>query len=134
MAARTALTPVALVKDGIAVQGAGATPDATNGNYVAAGPYGLILIVANAGGTSRNLTLRAGGSGNTASGAAAAAVPFEQASTGDNVLACAGNVTTVVPLANTDRYTQADGSLSLDWSANTSLTVYVLAMQKPGLG
>jgi hypothetical protein len=134
MAARTALTPVSLSDDAAVSQGAGATPDAVNGNTIALGPFGLILIVTNGGGTARTMTIRAGGSGNTASGAAAASVPFEQASSGDNVITCTANATVVVPIGNTDRITQADGSVSLDWSASTSLTVYALIKQKSGLG
>ena len=50
------------------------------------------------------------------------------------MITCTANATVVVPIGNTDRITQADGSVSLDWSASTSLTVYALIKQKSGLG
>lgn len=129
MAARTALTPVALVTDGGVARGAGATPDAANGNTVAfPGPFNVLVVVTNADSASHTCTVRAGGSGVTASGAAAAPVPFAQATVGDLVVTVANGTTQVIGPLTTDRFCQKDGSLSLDWSASTSMTVWVLQL------
>lgn len=126
MAARTALTTEKLVRDGGVAQSAGATPDASNGNTVAfPGPFSVLIVVKNADSGSHTCTVRAGGSGVTASGGAAAAVPFAQATVGDLVVTVANGTTQIIQIDTTDRFTQKDGSLSLDWSASTSMTVWV---------
>lgn len=131
--ARTALTPVNLVRDGGVAQGAGATPDATNGNTVAApGPFNAIIVVKNADASSHSLILRAAGYTGTPTGAANSGLPlpqntvFTQATTGDLTVAVAASATQVVKISTTSRFVQNDGSMLLDWSASTSMTVWVL--------
>lgn len=129
--ARTALTAVQLVGDAAVSQGAGATPDATNGNIVVSpGPYHCYLIITNAGGSNQTLLVRGAGYTGTATGAVNSGLPlpapFTQGAIGDLSITCTASTTQVVELATSDRYTQSDGSLWLDWGASTSLTVYVL--------
>lgn len=69
MTACTAFTPVSLVRDSFTNQGAGATPDAANGNTIAdPGADALVLIVKNADSATHSVTVRATGSGKDASG------------------------------------------------------------------
>jgi hypothetical protein len=131
--ARTALNPVNLVRDGGVAQGAGATPDVTNGNTVASpGPYKAIVVVKNADGSSHNLIVRGGNYLGAAGGAANSSMVapqnsvFAPATVGDLTVAVAAGATEVVYIANTGRFTQPDGSLALDWSSSTSMTVWVL--------
>lgn len=135
MTARTALTPVSLSRDGGTNLTAGATPDATNGNIVA-GPVGafhLSILVLNADSSDHTLIIRAGGYAGVPTGAANSGYvtdqyqPFAQASVGDLSVTC-GHATggyTLIENLTTDRFSQADGSLWLDWSASTSMTVWV---------
>lgn len=130
--ARTALTALQLPGVGGA-SAALVAPDATNGNIVASpGPYKALIIVTN-GGSAQSLYVRASGYQGVASGAAnsgyvgAQYQPFASASIGDLTVSVAANETTVVDLdQDTGRFTQADGSMWLDWSAATSLTVLVV--------
>lgn len=131
--ARTALTPVALVRDGAVAQGSGATPDATNGNIVAApGPFNAIIVVKNADSGSHTLKLRSSSYTGTPSGAANASLlsasntVFTQGTVGDLSVTVAAGTTQIVNISTTDRFTQADGSMWLDWDASTSMTVWVL--------
>lgn len=131
--ARTALTAVALTRDSGVAQGAGATPDATNGNSVAnPGPYNAIIMVKNADVSSHNLIVRAAGYTGTPTGAAnSGLVPpqntvFTSATVGDLTVAVAASTTQIIKVSTTGRFTQADGSMWLDWSASTSMTVWVL--------
>lgn len=131
--ARTALTPVNLVRDGGVAQGSGATPDASNGNTVASpGPFKAIVIVKNADASSHNLIVRSGNYSGTPGGAANSSMTppwnsvFAPATVGDLTVAVAAGATEVVYIASTGRFTQPDGSLALDWSASTSMTVWVL--------
>jgi hypothetical protein len=134
MAARTALTPLVGVLDGGVAQGAGATPDASNGNTVASpGPYKILVIVKNADASSHTVTLRATGSGNTAAGATQTSPypssgVYAQGSVGDLVITVVNATTQIIGPLTTDRFAQADGSLSLDWSSSTSMTVWVLQL------
>ena len=72
------------------------------------------------------MTIRAGGSGVIASGAAAVPSVFEQSSSGDLAVVVAATSTQAVQINNNGRFQQADGSLSLDWDASTSVTVWVI--------
>lgn len=137
--ARTALTPVSLTRNAGSSLGTGATPDATNGNIVAGpvGPFHLGILVLNADSANHNLIVRAGGYQGSATGAANSGYvtgqyqPFAQASVGDLTISClhTGGGYTLIEALETDRFSQADGSLWLDWAASTSMTVWVF--QKP---
>lgn len=130
MAARTNIPINQWGLDGSLADPAGTTISQANGNYVAApGPNHLILRVYNSAGSSYNVTVRAGGNGNTASGGAAVAVPFDMASTGDLTVAVAAGTTVWVGPFSTDRYTQADGTLSVDFSGSFAGTI--TAFQTP---
>ncbi|MCW2904458.1 MAG: hypothetical protein JWO67_6723 [Streptosporangiaceae bacterium] len=139
MAARTALVPVTLVRDSFTDQGAGATPDAGNGNTLPdPGANALVLIVKNADSAAHSVTVRATGSGNDASGNAQSVPPqntvFTMATKGDLVVAVPAGKTYISPPLETDRFTQKDGSLSLDWSASASMTVWALYLPTNRLG
>ncbi len=129
---RTTLTAVQLPGTGGA-SGSLAAPDATNGNIVASpGPFKALVIVTNTG-SAASLYVRASGYQGSASGAANASYvtsqyqPFATASTGDLTVALAASETTVVDLdRDTGRFTQADGSMWLDWSTASGLTVMVV--------
>jgi hypothetical protein len=124
MAARTNIPINQFGLDGSLADPSGTTISQANGNYVAApGPNKLILRVTNSAGSSYNAIVRAGGSGNIASGGAAVAVPFEQASTGDLTVAVGSSATVWIGPFSTDRYTQADGSLSVDFSGSFAGTI-----------
>lgn len=129
MTARTAITPIALVNDAGVAAGAGTNVDASNGMTVASpGPFNVIVRVDNGDSASHTVTVRAGGSGVTASGAAAVAVPYTQATVGDLVVTVGAGASQFIPIATTDRFTQADGSLSLDFSSATSMKVWVFQL------
>jgi len=135
MTARTALTPVALTRNTGTSLGSGATPDATNGNIVA-GPVGafhLGILILNADSSNHNLIIRAGGYSGVPTGAANSGYvtgqyqPFAEASIGDLTVSClhTGGGYTLIEQLDTDRFSQADGSLWLDWAASTSMTCWV---------
>ncbi len=125
MTARTAITPIPLVADNGLVAGAGTSADAANGMTLPApGPFRTLLRVDNGDTASHTVTIRAGGSGVTATGGAAASVPFAQATVGDLVVTVAASGSTLIWLPTTDRFTQADGSLSVDFSSATSMKVW----------
>jgi hypothetical protein len=140
MAARTALTAVALTRDGGVNLGVGATPDATNGNIVVSpGPFKMGILVLNADSANHTLIVRAGGYAGVPTGAANSGYltgqyqPLASASQGDLSIVCShltGGYTLIENLT-TGRFTQADGSIWFDWSASTSMTVWVV--QKPYL-
>lgn len=136
MTARTALVPTPLNRD------AGSTItfnaiDVTDGNTVAAGPYKVMLIIHNTNGSNvQTLTIRATGNGVTAAGAAATGDPdyvFAQAARGDNVITIPNSSYVTVPLLDTDRVAQLDGSLSLDWAmgGGVAADVTVAVVQYP---
>lgn len=133
--ARTVLTALQLPGVGGA-SAALVAPDATNGNIVASpGPFRSLIIVTNTG-SAQSLYVRASGYQGVPSGAANSSYatgqyqPFATASTGDLTVALAANETTVVDLnVDTARFTQADGSVWLDWSAATALTVLAVTRQ-----
>lgn len=137
MAARTALVPQQGARDaGTALTFTAV--DATNGNTIAAGPFHIILVVKNADASNHTVTLRATGNGVTASGGTATGDPdyvFAAAAKGDLVVTCtSGTVYTYIPVFETDRFTQLDGSLSLDWSSGTSMSVAVVQYPSTSLG
>lgn len=115
--------------------GPGFTPDATNGNIVPGpvGPFHLGILVINTAGSSASMYLRASGYAGSATGGANASYatgqyqPFAQASVGDNTITLghANGGYTIVEELSTDRYCQADGSLWIDWSTSTDLTVFL---------
>lgn len=130
---RTALTPIAMVRDGGVAAGSGATPDATNGNIVAApGPFNAIIVVKNADSASHTLKLRSASYTGTPSGAANASMlppqntVFAPGTVGDLSVTVAAGATQYVKVSTTGRFTQQDGSMWLDWDASTSMTVWVL--------
>jgi hypothetical protein len=128
--ARTPLTAVTAVRSGGTPLGAGATPDATNGNVYPAGPFKAEVIIHNADSSAHSVIARAGGYQGVASGAANSGYvtdqyqPFAQASVGDLSFSVAATSYAVLTLES-DRFTQPDGSLWLDWTASTSMTVYI---------
>jgi hypothetical protein len=133
--ARTVLTPVGtLARDGSLNLTAGVTPDATNGNIVPGpvGPFHLSILVLNSDSSNHSLYVRASGYAGSATGGAnsgytlAQYQPLAQASVGDLTITCAHTTGgyTVVESLTSDRYAQIDGSVWLDWSASTSMTVF----------
>jgi hypothetical protein len=132
---RTALTALSLSYDSSVAEGAGATPDATNGNIVAApGPFHALIIVNNGDSSSHSLIVRGGGYTGAASGAANSAIPaagvwpLSQAYVGDLSVAVAGSATRLIQIETTDRFIQSDGSIWLDWTASTDMTVWFVTL------
>jgi hypothetical protein len=124
MTARTNVPINQFVQDGSLADPSGATISQANGNTVASpGPYHLLLRVNNSAGSSYNCIVRAGGNGVTASGGTAVAVPFEMSTTGDLTVAVGASATVWIGPFSTDRYTQADGSLSIDFSGSFAGTI-----------
>lgn len=132
--ARTVLTAIQLVNVGSVNAGAGVVPDHTNGNIVASpGPFKATVVVQNAG-SSATLIVRAGGYQGVSTGAANSGYvtgqyqPFATASIGDLSVTLTADVTTVVSFPqDSERFTQPDGSMWLDWSTpTTNLLVWVL--------
>ena len=138
MTARTALTPVGLVQDGAVSEGAGTAIAGlvAGGAYVAdpPGPFRVFLLVNNSGASAANVTVRAGGSGTTASGGTNPGVPFTDATVGDLVTSVAASGTEVIGPFTTDRFCQADGSLSVDFAGGMTGTIWVFAYPNPGVG
>lgn len=132
MTARTALTQVKLVPDTGNALGAGTTPDAANGNTVPApGPFALRLLVLNGDTASHTVTVRATGNGVTAAGTAQVSpapsnTVFTQSTLGDLVVTVAASAYTEIGPLTSDRFSQADGSLSIDYSASTSVKVWAI--------
>jgi hypothetical protein len=130
--ARTALTAVTAARSGGTALGAGATPDATNGNvYASPGPFKSEIIIHNADASPHSVIVRASGYQGAPTGAANSGYvtdqyqPFAQASAGDLTFPVAATSYAVLGTLEGDRFAQADGSLWLDWSASTSMTVFV---------
>lgn len=85
------------------------------------------------------MTVRASGSGPDASGNAQSVTPqntvFTQATMGDLVFSIPAGETVVCPPLTSDRFSQStDGSLSLDWSASTSMLVWAMYLPTNRLG
>ena len=141
MTARTAVVAglVDLVRNAFTNIGTGQTPDAANGNTIPdPGPNALVLQVTNGATAAVTLTVRASGSGPDASGNAQSVAPwdtvFTQATEGDLVVSIPAGDTYVSPPLETDRFTQPDGSLSLDWSASASVKLWALYLPTNALG
>lgn len=142
--ARTALTPVQLAYDSGIAQGTSGTVDATNGNLVSFnpsgspatfGPFQVLLVVTNADAAAHNCIIRASGYTGTPSGAVNSGLPsagntvFTQATLGDLSVTVANGTTQVIGPFTTDRFVQPNhtsgGELWIDWSAATSMSVWV---------
>jgi hypothetical protein len=112
--------------------------DATNGNYIpftvgsTYGAYSTVLIVANGDSASHNVILRSSGFTGAAGDAANSGIAspqntvFTQSTVGDLSVTVANGTTRYIGPFTTDRFTQADGSLWIDWSAATSMTIIVM--------
>jgi hypothetical protein len=136
MAARTALTAQAAVRNGGVLLTGGATPDATNGNIVASpGAFHADIIIYNGDNSSHSVIVRATGYAGLPTGAGNSGYttdqyqPFAEASAGDLTFAVTATTYAFVGPLDTDRFGQSDGSLWLDWTASTSVLVWVI--QKP---
>ena len=138
MAARSAVPASYFVREGALADPAGTAVDATNGNTVASpGPWKVILRITNTAGTGYNAIIRASGNGVTAAGATQVSpvpsnVVFAHSTEGDLTVAVAATtgVKWIGPLTS-DRFSQPDGSLSIDYS-NTSFAGTVTAFVLPG--
>ena len=138
--ARTPITTglVTLTADTAALAPTAQAADATNGNIVpftvgsSYGAHGVILVVANGDSSSHTVILRSGGYTGAASGSANSGIVapqntvFTQSTVGDLSVVVAANTTRYIPSLTTGRFTQSDGSLWIDWSAATSMTIIVL--------
>lgn len=132
MTARTALTPTSLVQDGGVAEGSGTSIAGlvSAGATIAAppGPNKIFLLVNNSATAAKNVTIRAGGNGNTASGGTNPGVPFEAATVGDLAVSVASSGTSLIGPFTSSRFTQADGSMSIDFDAGTTGTIWVFQM------
>jgi hypothetical protein len=138
--ARTAITTglASIGRDAGTLAPSAQAADATNGNIVpfttgsSYGAYSTVLIVANADSASHNVIIRSGGYTGAAAGAANSGIPspaatvFAQSTVGDLTVTVANGTTKYIGPFTTDRFTQSDGSLWIDWSAATSMTIIVL--------
>lgn len=132
MAARTPLTVTQLAQDGAVTAPAGDDIDAANGMTIPSptGPNGILLqVTATAAG---NVTVRAGGSGLSADGSPAKPVPFDGASAGDLVVAAPAGTVFLGPFTS-DRFTQADGSLSVDFDPAVAGTIAAIELPYGGI-
>lgn len=144
--ARTALTSgasgiiTAAYDTGVQVPASPASADATNGNIIANtagvsyGAFQVLLIVANGDSSSHNVIIRGSGYTGAAGGAANSGIPspqntvFTQSTVGDLTVTVTNGKTEVIGPLTTDRFAQSDGSLWIDWSAATSMTVYAIQL------
>jgi hypothetical protein len=138
MTTRTALTTVQLVQDGAIAEGAGTsiTGLVSGGAYVMdpPGPDNVALLVNNSdSGAAHSVTVRAGGNGNTASGGSNPGVPFGAAGVGDLVTSVAASGTEFLGPFSTDRFTQADGALYVDFSSGFTGTIWVFQWPYGGI-
>ena len=130
MTARTVVTPLSLVKDSSVAQGSSFTVDAVNGNVILApGPWKILLVVTNGDSSSHTCTIRATGNGVNAAGSsqtspAPSNTVFTQSTLGDLVVTVTNGTTRIIGPFTLDRYAQTDGSMSIDWSASTSMTAW----------
>ena len=138
--ARTAITTglATLTADTGVLAPTAQAADATNGNIVpftvgtSYGANKVILQVINADSSAHTVILRSSGYTGAASGTANSGIPspqntvFTQSTAGDLSVAVAANTTRYIGPFTTDRFAQSDGSLWIDWSAATSMTIIVL--------
>jgi len=127
--ARTVLTPIDLTADSASV----ITTVAAVATMTVPDPGGFraLIQVTNGSDAAVNVTVRASGNGvNAAGNAQPAAEPwntvYTQSTVGDLVVSVAAGDTVVIPVVTTDRFTQPDGSLSIDFASITDMTVVVL--------
>ena len=134
---RTVLPPLVAVRNGGVVLGAGTAgaPAGTGMIVPSPGPYRLEVQVAIAGAAPVNVIFRASGYQGLASGAVNSGYltgqyqPFAGASAGDLSVSVAAPSTALFVDLDTGRFAQADGSLWIDVSLNTSVTIW--AIQRP---
>jgi len=138
--ARTAIAAglVALGRDTNALAPSAQAADATNGNVVpfttgsSYGAFGTLLKVDNADSSPHTVIIRASGYTGAASGAANSGIPapqntvLTQSTVGDLSVVVTNGTTRYIGPFTTDRFAQADGTLWIDWSAATSMTITVL--------
>jgi hypothetical protein len=130
--ARTALTVDQLSANGGKILTAPLTVPAAATGVVVASPGGhkLLLTATNAAGSgSVNCIIRASGYQGTPNGAANSSYvtdqyqPFAQASVGDLTVAVGFGTSVQIGPLDTDRFSQPDGTLLVDFSSPTSMTV-----------
>lgn len=140
MAARTPITTglVALGRDLSAVAPSPQAADASNGNTIpftigsSYGSYGVILAVGNADSSPHTVIIRASGYTGAPGDAANSGIPspqntvFTQSTAGDFAVAVTNATTRYIGPFTSDRFTQSDGSLWIDWTSGTGMTVTVL--------
>ena len=135
MTARGTATVTQLVQDSsVATTGVLGGTASTAGHVIpgSAGPLGKMKIRVVATGGAGTAIIRATGNGNNAAGAAQTSPypssgVYAQGSVGDLAVAIgSGSTVTIGPLTS-DRYTQADGNMYLDWGGTTTATFDVYA-------
>ena len=139
MVARTPLTPIAAVRGGGVALGNGTSAPIASTGMIVPGPVGayklMVQVYNNNGSTAMNVIFRAGGYQGTPNGAANSGYltgqyqPFAGASAGDLSVSVAAPSTVLFVDLDTGRFAQADGSLWIDVSLNTSVTIW--AIQRP---
>jgi len=111
--ARTAISPSVFVANANLADPAGTAGDATNNHIVSDVPFDeLVLRVVNADAAGITATIK-GGPGKAGFGLGA----------GDKAVTVAAGATQFIGPFESARFSQADGSLWLDLSADTSVTV-----------
>ena len=132
---RTALTPVQLTRD-LAITWGPSTAANVSGFTVIGGPIGLTLFITNADSSPHTAILRSSCYTGTPSGAANSAmlsasnVVFTQGTVGDMSVAVAAGDTQVLKVTASDRFTQLDGTVYLDFPV-TPLSVTIRAFRDP---
>ena len=131
MAARTVLTPVQLVPDNGVGQGGGADVAglvSTGVTIPPPGPFNLVLVVANSGAAPGAVTVRASRSGRDTGGNPQANSPadtvFSRSTIGDLVVSVAAGEASIIPLLDTSRFTQHDGTLAIDFADGMTGTIW----------
>jgi len=114
-----ARTPITVQQPGLA----GATPtypapDSANGNYFAWAGYPVLIHAKNTNAATRTMTIAAGVAriGGLAPTAPTLLLP---ATTGDKMLA----------IVDASGLVQSDGTINLDWTADTGVTVAIVRLQ-----
>lgn len=111
--AATALAVTDLAADSNIADVAGVTPDAVNGNSVSGVELEQVMLrVKNADSASHTCTVKAG-----------VYPPALSAGQGDLAVVVVNGTTRWIGPFTSARFAQADGSLLVDWSASTSVTV-----------
>jgi hypothetical protein len=142
MTARTAITTglVNLATDASELAPSPQAADATNGNVVpftvgsSYGPFQVVLAVGNADGSDHDVILRGSGYTGAPGDAVNSGIPapqntvLTQSTVGDLSVTIGHGTTRYIGPFTTDRFTQPDGTLLIDWSAGTSMTITVLQL------